>query len=121
LLTALATGKHSYYGVMEDEKRQQSWREILAKRGKILEEEIEKANKYGEALRLTITKEFHLFYPYVLCDEHDIRSLAAQTFGEYPEFKTETLPLLKKALASESNVYAKETMENSIKTLSKGE
>jgi hypothetical protein len=54
LLTALAKGTHTYYGVMEDTNRQKKWREILTKRWKNLEEEVKKsARKRNESNTFT--------------------------------------------------------------------
>ena len=93
----------------------------MAKSGKILEDEVKKGQAYEEAIHLSIAKEFNLFYPYLFDDLYAIRDHIARVFQEYLEFRSETLPLLEKALVSESNVYAKNTMENSIKILSEVE
>lgn len=118
LLANLATGTHSYYGVLENNKQEETWRRILAKEAKNLEDEVAKTIKHEEATRSAIRKEFNLLYPYLFCEEPVIRDSVAKAFGQYPEFKIETLPLLKNALASENDEYSKETMENSIKVLS---
>ena len=46
LLASLAIGWHSYHGKAEDEKARQKWKDILAKNGKILEDEVAKGQEY---------------------------------------------------------------------------
>ena len=121
LLASFGIGRHSFHGILEDEKRRQNWTSIMAKSGKILEDEVNKGQAYEEATHLSIAKELSLFYPYLFDDLYAIRDRVAHVFQDYPEFRLETLPLLEKALASENNIYAKKTMENSIKILSEME
>lgn len=121
LLASFGIGRHTFHGVLEDEKRRQTWTSIMAKSGKILEDEVKKGQAYEEAIHLLIAREFSLFYLYLFDDLYAISDHVARVFREYPEFRSETLPLLEKALTSENNVYAKETMENSIRVLSEME
>lgn len=118
LLASLAIGRHALHGVLEDEKRRQTWTKIMADRGRILEDEVKKGQGYEAAIHSEFAKEFSLFYPYLFDDLYAIRDYVAQVFREYPEFRAETLPLLKKALISESDEFARESMRNSIKVLS---
>jgi hypothetical protein len=117
LLASIAKEEQAYHHVITDESKQKEWREILTKLGKNLDEEVEKAKRYYKEVHSEIAKEFRLFYPYLFCEEPVIRDYVAKAFGKYPEFKLETLPLLEKALASESDEFARETIENSIKNL----
>jgi len=120
LLASLATGKcHLHDDLSEKDKMQ--WRKVYEKHGKTLEEEIIEQRRYEQNVRREIEKEFSLLYPYLVCEESDIKNDVAEAFGEYPQFKSETLPLLEKALASESDEVAKATIENSIKILSEAE
>ena len=118
LLASFGIGWHTFHGILGDEKGKQTWTSVLEKNGKLLEDEVKKGQAYEEAIHLEIAKEFSLFYPYLFDDLYAIRDRVARVFQEYPEFKSETLPLLENALASENNEYAKKTMENSIKLLS---
>lgn len=118
LLASLATGKCHLHSEL-NEKETMQWRKVYEKRGKTLAEEIIEQRKHEQNLRRAIEKEFPLLYPYLFCEEAEIRNDVAQAFGEYPQFKLETLPLLEKAFVSENDEYAKESIENSIKTLSK--
>ncbi len=120
LLASLATGKCHLHDEL-NEKDVMQWREVYEKRGKTLEAETAEQRKHEQNVRRAIEKEFLLLYPYLFCEEAEIRNETAKAFGEYPQFKSETFPLLEKALASENDEYAKETMENSIKILSTGE
>lgn len=118
LLTVIAKEEHTYHHVMKDERKLEEWKIILAEQGKSLDEEVEKAKRYYKEVHSEIAKEFHFLYPYLFCEEPVIRDYVAKAFGNYPEFKSETLPLLEKALLTETDEFAKETIENSIKILS---
>jgi hypothetical protein len=73
---------------------------------------------YCKEVHLEIANEFPMLYPYLFCEEPLIRDYVAKAFGKYPEFKSGTLPLLEKALVSESDEFARKSMLNSIKFLS---
>lgn len=118
LLAVIAKEECAYHHVMRDERKQEEWKIILAEHGKNLDEEIEKAKRYYKEVHSEISREFSLFYSYLFCQEPVIRDYVAKAFGKYPEFKSETLPLLERVLSTENDKFAKETIENSIKILS---
>ena len=120
LLASLATGKCHLHDEL-NEKDAMQWQKVYEKHGTTLEAEIVEQRKHEQNVRRAIEKDFSLLYPYLFCEESEIRNETAKAFGEYPQFKSETLPLLEKALASENDEYTKESIENSIKILSKGE
>jgi len=116
LLAHLATGK-GYFHYELSEKDKQKWRTVFEKQGKSLEKEIAEEIEHEKNVHQEIEKEFSLLYPYLFCDQAGVRDVIAKVFGEYPRFKSETLPLLEKALTSENDEFAKKAIENSIKIL----
>ena len=117
LIANLATGRHGFYKRLEDDKEKERFQRICEEDGKILEEEVKNQQSFEDNVRNAIRKEFNLIYPYLFCQEPSVIDDIAEMFGEYPEFKKETLPLLKKALNFDSDDFARKTIENSIKIL----
>lgn len=62
-------------------------------------------------------KDLPLLYPHLACEEPEIRRSVATALKHYPERISETLPLLERALGSESDEEAREAMEESIAVL----
>lgn len=118
LLANLATGRNGLYKRLDDEKEKARLQRIYEEDGRILEEEVKKQQSFEDNVRNAIRKEFNLIYPYLFCKEPSVIDDIAEMFGEYPEFKDDTLPLLKKALNIDSDEFARKTIENSIKILS---
>ena len=118
LITVIAREEGWYLEIINSEIRKQIWQETLSKQGKNLEEEITKARIYCNKVHAEIAREFSLLYPYLFCKEPLIRDYVAKAFEKYPEFKTETLPLLEKALITEQDELARISIENSIEILS---
>jgi hypothetical protein len=119
LLANLATGTFYFHHNLSNEKDKLIWQEILKKQGTTLEEEISKGQLYESNVRKAIEKEFSLLYSYLFCEVPEVRDSVSKALGEYTKCKSATLPLLEKALASESDEFTKETIENSIKNLSR--
>jgi hypothetical protein len=117
LIASLATGTFYFHHTLSKEKDRLFWQEVLEKEGKTLENEIAKGQYYEDNVHDAIKKKFSLLYSYLFCEEPVIRDNVAKAFGEYPQFKSDTLPLLEKALEVETDELAKESIENSIKIL----
>ena len=126
LLADMGIG-HGYYdhilgnnqmvkGIIHEEM----WREILAKKGRVLEDEVDIGRKHAESTRLAVEKELHLLYPYLLHDEPYIRAVIAHSLANFPDFSHEILPLLEKALTLENDEDTRETIVNSISILREG-
>ncbi|HKI52586.1 MAG TPA: HEAT repeat domain-containing protein [Anaerolineales bacterium] len=126
LLAGMACGNDVYHGILGNDKIMQGityeeiWRNILAKQGKVLEEEVEKGIQHAEATRLTVEKERHLLYLYLQDEEPFVRAMVAESLAKFPKYSDETLPLLEKALAVESDEDVKESIVNSINDLRDG-
>lgn len=123
LLTGLACGNDVYHGILGNHKiikgvtYEELWRGILAKQGKVLEEEVEKGVQHAEATRSAVEKERYLLYPYLQDDEPFVRAMVAEALANFPKYSYETLPLLEKALAVENDEDVKASIVNSINVL----
>ena len=99
---------------------EEMWRENLASKGKVLEEEVEKGRKHAETTRLAVEKELHLLYPYLLHHEPYVRATIAHSLANFSQYSQEILPLLEKALMLDSDEDTRETIVNSINILREG-
>lgn len=118
LLANIATGTVYFRHTLSSEKDKLTWQKILEKHGSSLDEEISKGQLHEINVRKAIEKELNLLYQYLFCEEPAVRDSVAKALGEYSQFKMDTLSLLEKALANETDEFAKETIENSIRVLS---
>jgi hypothetical protein len=123
LLAEMACGSDVHAGILgnlkmiKDVTYEDLWRNILAKQGKVLEEEVEKGIKHAEATHLAVAMEIHLLYPYLQDDAPFVRAMIAEAFARFPIYSNETLPLLEKALIVENDEDVKATFVNSINIL----
>ena len=123
LLTGMACGNDVYHSILGNEKiikgvtYEEMWRGILAKQGKVLEEEVEKGIQHAETTRLAVEKERHLLYLYLQNDEPFVRGMVAEALAKFPKYSDETLPLLEKALEAENDENVRKTMINTINIL----
>ncbi len=123
LLAEMARGNDVYAGILGNHNMikgityEEMWRNILAKQGKVLEEEVEKGIKHAETTRLAVEKERHLLYPYLHDDAPFVRGAIAEALVNFPKYANETLPLLEKALTLENDEDVRTTLVNSITVL----
>lgn len=64
-----------------------------------------------------VEKELRLLFPYLFCENPTVRESVAGALIRYPRYSAETIPMLEKALASESDEEAKEKMTEATETL----
>ena len=76
-----------------------------------------KDGSYAKATRTAVEKEIRLLFPYLSCEVPIVRESVAGALSRYPQYVAETLPMLEKALASESDEEAKEKITEAIETL----
>lgn len=76
-----------------------------------------KDGSYATATRTAVEEELRLLFPYLSCEVPIVRESVAGALGRYPQYVAETLPMLEKALASESNEEAKEKITEAIEAL----
>jgi len=72
---------------------------------------------YATATRIAVEKELQLLFPYLSCEVPIVRESVAGALSHYPQYIAETLPMLEKALTSESDEEAKEKITEAIETL----
>ena len=72
---------------------------------------------YVTATRTAVEKELRLLFSYLSCEVPVVRESVAGALSRYPQYATETLPMLEKALALESDEEAKEKITEAIETL----
>jgi len=72
---------------------------------------------YATATRTAVEKELRLLFSYLSCEVPVVRESVAGALSHYPQYAAETLPMLEKALASESDEEAKEKIVEAIETL----
>jgi len=76
-----------------------------------------KDGRYADATRIAVEQEIQLLFPYLYCEVPVVRESVAGALSHYPQYIAETLPMLEKALASESDEEAKEKITEAIETL----
>jgi len=67
---------------------------------------------------LRVREELHTLYPYLFHEVYYVRAVIAHALQAFPEKSQEIIPLLEKALKSESDKDTKDTIEDSIRILS---
>lgn len=123
LLADMGVGYGVYDGILGNNQMikgitwEEMWREILAKQGKVLEEEVDKGKKHAEATRLAVEKQLHLLYPYLLHNEPYVRAVIAHSLANFPRYSHEILPLLEKALTLDNDEDTREVIVNSMNVL----
>jgi hypothetical protein len=117
LLAAMADGGPYLDLAGTDEKMETLLRAGLAKEGRDFDQELIDSQRYADATRDAVGKELPLLYPYLTCEEPEIRRAVATALGNYPEYVSETLPILEDALKSDSDEEAQQALKNSIAVL----
>lgn len=117
LLAEMADGSPYFNSTIQDDGMYKFIKESLAKDGRDFDKELIDSRRYADTTRAAVGEELQLLYPYLTCEEPEIRRSVATALKNFPQRSTETLPLLKKALASESNEEALEAMEEAIAIL----
>jgi len=76
-----------------------------------------KDGSYALTSRDAVEKELQLLFPYLFCEVPIARESVAGALSRYPQYSAETLPMLEKAFASESDDEAKEKIAEAIERL----
>jgi HEAT repeat protein len=82
-------------------------REILARKGKTLEAELEREAAEVEAVRRAASAGLRHLPPYLNDPEPDVRRSVASALGHFPEHASWILPALDAALASETDTHVR--------------
>jgi hypothetical protein len=76
-----------------------------------------KDGSYALRTRDAVEKELRLLYPFLSCENRTVRECVAGALSRYPQYAAETLPMLERAFATESDAEAKEKMAEAIEIL----
>jgi hypothetical protein len=96
---------------------EKSWREILAKRGKSLEEEMAREAAVTLSVRRAASVGLPAIIPFLKDNEPEIRRAVASALGEYPEHAALSLPALTAAAQREIDEEAREAIQESLARL----
>ena len=76
-----------------------------------------KDGSYVQKTQEAVEKKIKLLFPYLSCVNPTVRVCIAGALSHYPQYSTETLPMLEKALVSENDEEAKEKIVEAVATL----
>ncbi len=97
-----------------------TWREILGKKGKSLEDELAREAAVIDSVRRAVSPGLPYLVPFLLESEPEIRRAVAAALGRYPEHSANSLPALKAAAASETDEEVCEALQQSLADLNIG-
>lgn len=117
MLAAMADGKSDMEVALGSPAMETLLRKGLAQEGRDFDTELAEGRRLVEQTRAAVGKELPLLYPYLACEEPEVRRAVASAMKNYPERASETRPLLERACDSETDAAAKEAMEEAIQLL----
>jgi hypothetical protein len=115
LLASIADG-HSYLEVHVSPSAidRETWQQVLAAQGKVLDEQAELEQKWVNAVRDAVDPYLCLLYEFIDHEEPELRYAVALALGNYPNHSDESLGILRTATTIETEEYIREAMEESI-------
>lgn len=117
LLAEMADGNPYLESASTDEQMGLLLRKSFVEDGRDFDQELIDSRHYADATREAVGQELPLLYPYLTCEEPEIRCSIATAFGIYPDHVSETLPFLEDALKAESNEEVQQAIKKSIAKL----
>jgi hypothetical protein len=96
-----------------------TWRKILGKRGKTLEQELEREASQTNAVRRAASTGLHHLLPYLNGSDAQIRWCVAVALANYPEHHAWSLPAIDAALTSETDEDVRKALVESKARLTK--
>lgn len=117
LLAEMACSSPYLEASLSSEAMTRLMKEGLAKEGRDFDRELIDSRRYAQETKTAVGKELRLLYPYLKCDEPEVRRSVASAMGNFPERSDEMLPLLERAVASEMDADAKQAMQDTIDLL----
>jgi hypothetical protein len=112
LLCAIATGE-GYLRYVLRVDGEQSLRSRLAKYARLPEKALEEECAMLEAIQRGVSAGLRHLLPYLGDPAPDLRSLVAETLGNFPEHKSWLVPAIDPALASESDEHVRQVLNES--------
>jgi hypothetical protein len=113
LLACIADGVGYLEVHATDDFGEPTWRRILAKEGKTLEDELEREAIEIAAVRRAASVGLRDLLPYLSDAEAEVRVSVASALGNYPEHASWTLPAIDAALTSEPDEEVREALVQS--------
>jgi HEAT repeat protein len=117
LLASIAAGRGYLEVHAVSPHGEKSWREILGKRGKSLEEEISREAAVTASVHRAASSGLPALIPFLKDDEPEIRRAVASALGEYPEHTALSTPALTAAAEREVDEEAREAIQEAIDRL----
>jgi hypothetical protein len=118
LLSAIAVGR-GYLEIHAVGKfGERAWRDILSKKGKTLEAELEREAAEIRSVRQAVSTGLPHLMPYLWDEDPWFRRCIADALGYYREHAAVTVPALLSALESEAVEKVRETMRQNLDRLS---
>ncbi|WP_169975190.1 HEAT repeat domain-containing protein [Tautonia rosea] len=103
LLASIATGRGYLDVHARDDYGKQVWREILAKQGQTLDEEMAREAGEIQSVRSAIAPSLPLLIPFLRSEHAEIREAIAEALSEYPEHFHVSHPALEDAVEDEAD------------------
>jgi len=116
LLASIAAG-NGYLEIHAVGQFRETWRSILAKKGKSLDEEIVREKAETLEIRRAAGARLLDLVPYLRDPESENRLAVAEALGCYPYHRERTLPALRSAASSETDEEVSEAIAKSIDRL----
>lgn len=116
LLACIASGR----GYFEVHAAIGGWREILEKQGTTLEAELERERVVTASVRHAAQAALPLLIPFLADKDPGLRACIAEALAAYPEHQMTHLPLLRSALATETDESVRECIADCIGQLTSG-
>lgn len=117
LLAEMADAHPYLEASLTSETMERLMREGLAREGRDFDQELVESRGYASATKVAVGRELPLLYPYLTCEEAEIRRSVASALKNFPGRAPKTLPLLQAAVRSEADAEAKQAMEEAIAVL----
>jgi hypothetical protein len=117
LLAEMADGVPSLEAAASSTVMEPLMRDALAREERDFDQELQAGRRFALATRAAIGKELQLLYPYLTCDEPEVRRSVAAALGNFPERAGETIHLLQEAMGAEAEPDAREAMGRAIANL----
>jgi hypothetical protein len=117
LLASIAAGSGYLEVHAVGDYGEKRWRKILTEKDKSLEEEMGREASETHSVREAAAARLLDLLPYLRDPEPENRRVVADAFGRYPEYKTVTLPELRRALEVETEEEVQEALAASIERL----
>lgn len=119
LLASIAQGYGDFEEGFRSEKDEGKWRDIFARQGIDLDDEVTENKKWAQATRNNVRKYLCLLYPYLKSPD-GLNTWIARALACYPELGYETIPLVEEAIELERDDDIRRWLNESLQKLKSG-